>query len=118
MSLPFKLRGGRAAPGRFSKLPLFKDTNLEGHCRWHARARTRRLTGSLRRLPGPRPQAGQQPNVGMLLASRFLWGDFWFVRDTRRGLRCGRALSRRIKLAQFGDQPRGASGQGTWIVYY
>ena len=75
MSLPFMLRGGRAAPGRFSKPPLFKDTHLEGHCRWHARARTRRLTGSesLRRLPGPRPQAGQQYYVGTLLA--FLWGD-------------------------------------------
>ena len=39
-----------------------------------------------------------------------LAGDYeWFVRDTRRGLRCRRALSRRIKLFHFGDQPRDGS---------
>ena len=31
------------------------------------------------------------------------------MRDTRRGLRCRRALSRRIKLFHFGDQPRDGS---------
>ena len=61
--------------------------------------------------------------LGTLLA--FLRGDCWFVHDTRRGLRFGRALSRRIKLVRvhFAAAVTVISrvtrmGQGISIVYY